>query len=195
MTNVVVNVIRAAKLAGFLALALAAAGCANRPNDPGAGAGSAAPGSQQDFVVNVGDRVFFESDSADLTPQSVATLEKQAQWLQIYNQYTFTIEGHADERGTREYNIALGARRAQTVRDYLASRGVQTAAHAHDFLRQGASGRGLQRYFMLVAEPSRGDGAQYEFLSRGHGGRGQPAPSGAGCVLSAEPASTFAAGS
>jgi peptidoglycan-associated lipoprotein len=126
MTNVVVNVIRAAKLAGFLALALAAAGCANRQNDPGAGAGSAAPGSQQDFVVNVGDRVFFENDSAELTPQSVATLEKQAQWLQIYNQYTFTIEGHADERGTREYNIALGAKRAQTVRDYLASRGVQT---------------------------------------------------------------------
>ena len=124
MTNVVGHVIRAAKFAGFLALALAAAGCANRPNDLG-GAGSAAPGSQQDFVVNVGDRVFFENDSSELTSQSVATLEKQAQWLQIYNQYTFTIEGHADERGTREYNIALGARRAQTVRDYLASRGVQ----------------------------------------------------------------------
>ena len=74
MTNVVVNVIRAAKLAGFLALALAAAGCANRPNDLGAGAGSAAPGSQQDFVVNVGDRVFFENDSAELTPQSVGDL-------------------------------------------------------------------------------------------------------------------------
>src|SRR5512144_167812 len=124
MTNVVGHVIRAAKFAGFLALALAAAGCANRPNDLG-GAGSAAPGSQQDFVVNVGDRVFFENDSSELTSQSVATLEKQAQWLQIYNQYTFTIEGHADERGTREYNIALGARRAQTVRDYLISRGIQ----------------------------------------------------------------------
>jgi peptidoglycan-associated lipoprotein len=123
MTNVVVRVIRAAKLAGFLALALAASACANRPNDPQA-AGSAPPGSQQDFVVNVGDRVFFESDSTELTSQSIATLEKQAQWLQVYNQYTFTIEGHADERGTREYNIALGARRAQTVRDYLASRGV-----------------------------------------------------------------------
>jgi peptidoglycan-associated lipoprotein len=125
MTNVVGHVIRAAKFAGFLALALAAAGCANRQNDLGGGADDAAPGSQQDFVVNVGDRVFFENDSSELTPQSVATLEKQAQWLQIYNQYTFTIEGHADERGTREYNIALGARRAQTVRDYLASRGVQ----------------------------------------------------------------------
>jgi peptidoglycan-associated lipoprotein len=123
--NNVVRVIRAVKLAGFFALALAAAGCANKPNDASqAGAGSAAPGSQQDFVVNVGDRVFFESDSTELTPQSIATLEKQAQWLQVYNQYTFTVEGHADERGTREYNIALGARRAQTVRDYLASRGV-----------------------------------------------------------------------
>ena len=124
MTNVVVRVVRATKFAGVLVLALAAAACANRPYDPQAG-GSAPPGSQQDFVVNVGDRVFFESDSSELTSQSIATLEKQAQWLQIYNQYTFTIEGHADERGTREYNIALGARRAQTVRDYLASRGVQ----------------------------------------------------------------------
>src|SRR5213596_3738190 len=110
MTNVVVRVVRPAMLAGILALAQAA--------------GSAPPGSQQDFVVNVGDRVFFESDSSELTPQSIGTLEKQAQWLQVYNQYTFTIEGHADERGTREYNIALGARRAQTVRDYLTSRGV-----------------------------------------------------------------------
>jgi peptidoglycan-associated lipoprotein len=127
MTDVFVRVARAARFAGFLALALAAAGCANKPNDPGltGPAGSAPPGSQQDFVVNVGDRVFFESDSTELTPQSIATLEKQAQWLRNYGQYTFTIEGHADERGTREYNIALGARRAQTVRDYLASRGVQ----------------------------------------------------------------------
>src|SRR5437763_1052559 len=117
--------VRAATLAGFLALALFVAGCANKPNDPAqAGLGNAAPGSQQDFVVNVGDRVFFESDSSELTPQSIATLEKQAQWLQIYGQYAFTVEGHADERGTREYNIALGARRAQTVRDYLASRGI-----------------------------------------------------------------------
>src|SRR5262245_61354177 len=124
MTNVAVGVIRAARLAGFLVLALAAAGCANRQGDPTAGAGSATPGSQQDFVVNVGDRVFFETDSTELTPQAIATLEKQAQWLRSYSQYAFLIEGHADERGTREYNIALGARRAQAVRDYLASRGV-----------------------------------------------------------------------
>ena len=126
MTSVM-RVVRAAQLAGLLALALVAAGCANKPTDPalaGAGAGNAPPGSQQDFVVNVGDRVFFESDSTELTPQSIATLERQAQWLQNYNQYAFTIEGHADERGTREYNIALSNRRAHTVRDYLISRGI-----------------------------------------------------------------------
>jgi peptidoglycan-associated lipoprotein len=127
MSNVAVRVIRAAKLAGLLALTLAAAGCANKPIDPAlaAGAGRAAPGSQQDFVVNVGDRVFFESDSTELTPQAIATLEKQAQWLQNYSQYSFTIEGHADERGTREYNIGLGNKRAAAVRSYLASRGIQ----------------------------------------------------------------------
>src|SRR5262249_372182 len=123
MTNVVMRVVRAAKFAGVLALALAATACANRPYDPQAG-GSAPPGSHQDFGVNVGDLVFFEWDSAELRAEWIATLEKEAQWLQIYNQYTFVIEGHADERGTREYNIALGARRAQTVRDYLASRGI-----------------------------------------------------------------------
>jgi peptidoglycan-associated lipoprotein len=123
MTNPGVCALRGVKFAAISLLLLAAAGCANTPTDP-ARAGTAPPGSQQDFVVNVGDRVFFESDSTELTAQSVATLDKQAQWLQHYSQYTFTIEGHADERGTREYNIALGARRAQTVRDYLSSHGV-----------------------------------------------------------------------
>jgi len=119
------RIVRAAKFVALLAAALSVGACANKPNDGLQAGAGAAPGSQQDFVVNVGDRVFFESDSSELSPQSVATLEKQAQWLQAYSQYTFTIEGHADERGTREYNIALGARRAQTVREYLASRGVQ----------------------------------------------------------------------
>jgi peptidoglycan-associated lipoprotein len=117
---------RGVKLAAALAAALSIAACANKTNEfAGASANAAAPGSQQDFVVNVGDRVFFETDSTDLTPQSRATLDKQAQWLGQYNRYTFTIEGHADERGTREYNIALGARRAQIVRDYLISRGIE----------------------------------------------------------------------
>jgi peptidoglycan-associated lipoprotein len=89
-----------------------------------ANASAATPGSQQDFVVNVGDRVFFESDQTDLSPQAVATLDKQIQWLQTYPRYQFTIEGHADERGTREYNIALGARRAQSVKAYMSSHGI-----------------------------------------------------------------------
>jgi len=118
------QITRGLRFAALLAAALAIAGCANQNGTVGA-AGAAAPGSQQDFVVNVGDRVFFETDSSDLTPQSRATLDKQAQWLNTYSQYQqFTIEGHADERGTREYNLALGARRAQAVRDYLISRGV-----------------------------------------------------------------------
>ena len=121
---------RTVKFAAMIVAGLALAACSTNPNqmqgaNAGLGAGNAAPGSAQDFVVNVGDRVFFESDSSELTPQSIATLDKQAQWLGRYNRYAFTIEGHADERGTREYNIALGARRAQAVRDYLTSRGVE----------------------------------------------------------------------
>ncbi len=123
------NLSRIVHRAGIMTLliaGLALGACAkNQATDSLASAGVATPGSQQDFVVNVGDRVFFETDQTDLTPQARATLDKQAQWLQQYANYTFTIEGHADERGTREYNIALGARRAQTVRDYLAAQGIQ----------------------------------------------------------------------
>jgi peptidoglycan-associated lipoprotein len=118
--------IRGVGVAFALLAGLALSACANKANDSLASAGVATPGSQQDFVVNVGDRVFFETDQTDLTSTARATLDKQAQWLSQYANYSFTIEGHADERGTREYNIALGARRAQTVRDYLASRGIQT---------------------------------------------------------------------
>ena len=100
-----------------------AANGAGGPGGFGAG-GVAAPGTAQDFVVNVGDRVFFETDSTDLTPTATGTLDKQAAWLSRYPRYTFLIEGHADERGTREYNFSLGARRAQTVREYLTSRGI-----------------------------------------------------------------------
>lgn len=113
------------KLAAVVAVALSMGACAkNNVGADGAMASAATPGSQQDFVVNVGDRVFFESDQTELSPQAIATLEKQAQWLQTYNRYSFTIEGHADERGTREYNIALGARRAAATRDFLVGRGV-----------------------------------------------------------------------
>ena len=119
------RILQGMKLAAVLAVALSMGACANKnPLGMDANANAATPGSQQDFVVNVGDRVFFESDQTDLSPQATATLDKQAQWLQSYNRYSFTIEGHADERGTREYNIALGARRAQSVRTFLASRGI-----------------------------------------------------------------------
>ena len=120
------QIMRGARFAALLAAALAISACANQQTAGNAGA--ATPGSQQDFVVNVGDRVFFETDSTELTPQSRATLDKQAQWLTNYTQYSqFTVEGHADERGTREYNLALGARRAQVVRDYLIARGVSAS--------------------------------------------------------------------
>jgi peptidoglycan-associated lipoprotein len=122
---------RALRLAGALVAVLAIAACAKNPADDaslaGAGAGYAIPGSQQDFVVNVGDRVFFETDSVELTPTAQATLDKQARWLQQYNRYSFTVEGHADERGTREYNFALGAQRAEATKNYLAARGISPA--------------------------------------------------------------------
>ena len=120
----VINSWRGGRLAAVIIGVLAIAGCAKQQPDQTAMGGAAVPGSQQDFIVNVGDRVFFESDSSELTPQGRETLDKQAQWLNQYNRYAFTVEGHADERGTREYNIALGARRAQTVQAYLVSRGV-----------------------------------------------------------------------
>jgi peptidoglycan-associated lipoprotein len=119
------RVLQGLKLAAVLAVALSMGACANKNlNGMDANASAATPGSQQDFVVNVGDRVFFESDQTDLSPQAVATLDKQIQWLQSYPRYTFTIEGHADERGTREYNIALGARRAQSVKAYMTGHGI-----------------------------------------------------------------------
>jgi len=120
------------KFAAALGAALAIAACAKAPVENGALAGlnggtPATPGSPQDFAVNVGDRVFFESDSSDLSETAQATLAKQASWLQQYARYNVTIEGNADERGTREYNFALGARRAETSKDYLVARGVSAA--------------------------------------------------------------------
>jgi peptidoglycan-associated lipoprotein len=125
------------RIVAVLVAALALSACSSNKAADGAGAGGAGgafgaggagtPGSAQDFVVNIGDRVFFETDSSDLTPQATATLDKQAAWLNQYPRYAITMEGHADERGTREYNFALGARRAQAARDYLASRGVNAS--------------------------------------------------------------------
>ena len=135
-----------AKIAAVLCAGLAIAACAKTPGEEGlaglggggrggaygdgtgAGgrggvAGSALPGSAQDFAQNVGDRVFFESDSTDLTAKAQATLDRQVAWLQRYNR-PFIVEGHADERGTREYNFALGERRATAVKQYMLARGI-----------------------------------------------------------------------
>ena len=107
-------------------LALAACSKKNTPDlNAGTGPGaSAVPGSEQDFTVNVGDRVFFMEDKSTLTPEAQETLRRQAQWLNQYGKVTVQVEGHADERGTREYNIALSARRATAAREFLISQGV-----------------------------------------------------------------------
>ncbi len=126
------------RIALALVASLAVAGCASKKDalpDNAAGlglgaggaggvGGSAAPGTSQDFTVNVGDRVFFDTDSSSIRADAQQTLSRQAQWLNQYPQYSIVIEGHADERGTREYNLALGARRASATRDYLTQRGV-----------------------------------------------------------------------
>lgn len=93
------------------------AGVYSDPNAP-------IPGTQADLVVTVGDRIFFETDSTNLTASARATLENQSTWLAQYPNLGVTIEGHADERGTREYNLALGERRANSVKNYLTALGV-----------------------------------------------------------------------
>lgn len=94
----------------------------------GAGAGDLGAGGDPSTVVyfqqTVGDRVWFEVDQSTLTSAAVLTLDTQANWLLQYTEYTAIVEGHADEQGTREYNLALGARRASAVEQYLVSRGV-----------------------------------------------------------------------
>lgn len=82
------------------------------------------PGSEEDLVLNVGDRVYFAFDSYQLSPEARSILDRQAAWLQQYPQNNLIIEGHCDERGTREYNLALGERRANAARQYLISRGI-----------------------------------------------------------------------
>jgi peptidoglycan-associated lipoprotein len=120
--------VRAFRIGAALVIGLALGACARTNTEAdlagGAGAAAGAPGSFQDFASNVGDRVFFETDSTELTPLAQQTLDKQAAWLNQYGRYAFTIEGHADERGTREYNFALGARRAEAAKSYLIAKGV-----------------------------------------------------------------------
>lgn len=93
------------------------------------------PTSVAYFNQTIGDRVLFQVDQSTLTPQAVSTLDGQANWLLANTSYTTTIEGHADEQGTREYNLALGARRANAVRDYLVSKGI--AANRIDIVTYG----------------------------------------------------------
>jgi peptidoglycan-associated lipoprotein len=101
---------------------------AGQPAGPGDGIAQGPtapiPGSVQDFVVNVGDRVYFDFDAYQVRTDAFPILDGQAGWLQRYPNVRVRIEGNADERGTREYNLALGARRSNSIRDYLVSRGV-----------------------------------------------------------------------
>ena len=98
-----------------------------QPVDPNAGAGAIVPGSQDDFLQNVGqfgDRILFDTDRFNVDTEDQATLQRQAQWLARYPNTRITVEGHADERGTRDYNLALGERRANSAKNYLTSVGV-----------------------------------------------------------------------
>ncbi|WP_207540110.1 peptidoglycan-associated lipoprotein Pal [Sabulicella rubraurantiaca] len=113
------------------------AGAAMAGTGAGGGVGSIRPGSQEDLVANVGDRVFFDTDRSSIRADQRTVLERQARWLSQYPQVQVMVEGHADERGTREYNLALGQRRANSARDVLVASGasgsrVQTISYGKD---------------------------------------------------------------
>ena len=91
---------------------------------PGAVGESVLPGSERDFVINAGDRVYFDFDKYDVRADAQPILDSQSAWLRRYPAVRVRIEGNCDERGTREYNLALGARRANAIRDYLVAHGV-----------------------------------------------------------------------
>jgi peptidoglycan-associated lipoprotein len=123
-----------ARLIGILSALVLLAACSSTPETPpggpqspgapGTGSRSGLPGSQQDLEASAGDRVFFAFDRSDITPEAQQILARQADWLRRYPNVTVTIEGHADERGTREYNLALGERRAQAVKNVLVAMGI-----------------------------------------------------------------------
>jgi len=102
-------------------------GSGGMPHGIGGGPGSFAPGSQQDLAATAGDRVFFAYDQSDISSEGQQILQRQAEWLKRYPQVSITIEGHCDERGTREYNLALGERRAQSVKNVLVALGIPAA--------------------------------------------------------------------
>ncbi|MBV8398466.1 MAG: peptidoglycan-associated lipoprotein Pal [Acetobacteraceae bacterium] len=116
------------------AVALLAACSSNKPQTAGAATGygasaatsGPAPGSQEDLVTNVGDRVFFAFNSSQLSGDARGTLDRQSGWLARYQQVNVQIAGNCDDRGTEEYNLALGQRRANAARDYLVARGVNS---------------------------------------------------------------------
>lgn len=128
---------RACTLAGVVCLAGLMGACTNQtqsknggPFGPGAGladSGPVKPGTARDFKVNIGSTVHFTVNNTKLSADAQGTLRAQTQWLKRYPQFTITIAGHADERGTREYNLALGAKRAESVRKFLASQGIRLA--------------------------------------------------------------------
>jgi peptidoglycan-associated lipoprotein len=105
------------------------------------------PGTQQYLVVNVGDRIFFDYDSYTLSPEAQHTAEMQAEWLKRYPNVNVTIEGHCDERGTREYNLALGDRRATAMKNYLVSLGI-------DSRRVNTISYGKERPAVMGSNPS-----------------------------------------
>jgi peptidoglycan-associated lipoprotein len=122
------------KIAGALAVTLLVAGCSSKPqtgpqtdmssNSDTSSSSSVIPGSEQDLAQNVGDRVFFELNNSELSQEARQTLDRQAAWLKKFPNVSVTLEGHCDERGTREYNMALGARRANSARAYLVALGI-----------------------------------------------------------------------
>ncbi len=115
------------KLAVVLLSVIFASACANGKFGSGSGSasGQVVPGTQSDLEVNVGDRIFFDFDKSDISAESREILDRQAAWLNQYSNVSITVEGHCDERGTREYNMALGERRANAVSKYLTSVGVK----------------------------------------------------------------------
>ena len=143
------------KLLSVFSVALLASACATEPEDTGSASGQGsstqatssgsasggtstaavtpsqqqglAPDSQEYLVVNVGDRIFFDFDQSAITSDAGATLKRQAAWMQSNPNVTVVIEGHCDERGTREYNLALGERRANAMREHLISLGISSA--------------------------------------------------------------------
>jgi peptidoglycan-associated lipoprotein len=103
------------------------AACSNQQEAAAPATTTVTPGSVADFRQNVGDRVFFDTDMSTIREDGRQTLGRQAEWLKKYTQYQITIEGHCDERGTREYNFALGERRANAARQYLIAQGIPAA--------------------------------------------------------------------